>query len=437
MRDINDGLFSFIKKSPSVFHVIDNIKYILNNNGFTELRENDKWGITTGGKYYVIRNGSSIISFIIGKRIDKYHFQLTASHSDSPTYKLKDIPLLKGNNGYLKLNVEGYGGMIASSWLDRPLSIAGRVMISENDRVYSRLVNIDKDLLIIPNVAIHMNRNVNKGEPLNPQIDMLPLFSDTTEDNVFESLVASAAGCKNEYIIGSDLYLYNRMNPITWGSKNEFIASQKLDDLGCVYPSLMSFIDGGMSDNKINVFTCFDNEEVGSGTKQGAASTFLEESLKRINMALGKNEEDYYSSVSRSFMVSCDNAHAVHPNHPEKTDDINCTYMNKGIVIKHNANQRYTTDAFSNAIFKKICMRAEVPTQTFANRSDMAGGSTLGNISTTKVSMHTVDIGLPQLAMHSSFETAGSKDEQYLYEALKCFYESDIQIDGSESFTLL
>lgn len=421
----NNELLHHLNKSTSCFHAIAEMKEVLIENGFKELKESEKWNITKGEKYFTIRNGSSVIAFDIPEEMEDYHFQITSSHSDSPTFKIKENGDLKGN-GYLTLNTEGYGGMIASTWFDRPLSLSGRVMVKEGNRIVMKLLNIDRDLLVIPNLAIHMNRDINNGVKINNQIDMIPLFGLDSDANYLD-LLAKELNVKKEDILAHDVYLYNRMSGTTFGANNEFIASPKLDDLQCAFTSLMAFVNGKAK--AVNVYVCFDNEEVGSQTKQGAASTFLDDCLVRINEAFGKNQEDYRRAIAKSFMISCDNAHAIHPNHPEKTDKPNTCYLNKGIVIKHSANQKYTTDAISDAIFTDICNKAGAKVQHFSNRSDMVGGSTLGNISTTQVSLHTVDVGLPQLAMHSAYECAGSEDSETMVKALTYFYSTNVEIN--------
>ncbi len=432
-NELVNELLTFIQKSPSCFHAVDTMKHMLLESGYQELKECESWKLEKSGKYFTTRNGSSIIAFHIGNDLSDYHFQVTSSHSDSPTFKVKEVAELKGKGGYLQLNTEGYGGMLCSTWFDRPLSLAGRVLVKEGNTFTSKLLSFDRDLVLIPNVAIHMNRDANNGVKYNNQIDMLPLFSaGECEEGSYAQLIADELGCKKEDIFGTDLYLYNRMAPSIWGAKEEFISSPKLDDLQCAFTSLKAMLNS-VNDKAVNVFACFDNEEVGSGTKQGACSTFLYDVLQRINDNLGFAKEDYYRAVAKSFMISCDNAHAVHPNHPEKTDATNCTYMNKGIVVKFSANQKYTTDAISSAVFAGICEKANVPVQYFANRSDAAGGSTLGNLSSQKVSMHTVDIGLAQLAMHSSYETGGIKDSEYMVRALTTFYNSNLHITDSDS----
>ena len=422
--EILRDLMNFLDSSVTMFHAINECEKVLQNCGYIYLPENEKWNIRAG-KYYTKRNSSSLIAFDIEN--GDYHFQISAAHSDSPTFKLKDRPIIE-SNGYLKLNVEAYGGMIDATWLDKPLTLAGRVMVDTKDGIETRLLNIDKDLLIIPNVPIHFNREINKGFAFNNQVDMLPVFSagNLSEDD-FDKMLAKELGVKPEAILAKDLYIVNRQKAAVIGYDNELISSGRLDDLECVYTSLLGFIEA-MNNDHINVFAVFDNEEVGSVTKQGAMSTFLVSTLNRINKALGKSDEDYYRAIAKSMLISCDNAHAIHPNHPELFDVKNRPVLNKGIAIKESANQKYTTDAFSRAVLKKILDNKNIPYQTFANRSDIIGGSTLGNLSNTAVSMNAVDIGLPQLAMHSAYETAGAKDVEYAIEALRAFFETNIDI---------
>ena len=420
-----EELFQFIENSPSCFHAIETIRKKLNAEGFIELVEGRSWQIEKGKKYYVTRNLSSIIAFKIPEN-DLKNFHIVASHSDSPTFKIKENAEIEVNNKYVKLNTEKYGGMICSTWFDRPLSIAGRILVKEGNLVKTHLVNIDKDLVIIPNLAIHMNRSVNDGYKYNAQIDMLPLYGDNTSKGSLMKTVAQSVGVEEDSILGTDLFLYNRMRGTKIGANSEYISSPRLDDLECAYASLSAFLSETNS-NSASVYCVFDNEEVGSGTKQGADSTLLYDVLRRINMCLGNSEEDYYKLIASSFMVSADNAHALHPNYSDKSDPTNKVYMNDGIVIKYNANQKYTTDAVSASIFKSICDSVNVPYQTFTNRSDILGGSTLGNISNAHVSLNTIDIGLAQLAMHSTYETAGAKDVTYLIEALKAFYNTSIE----------
>ena len=422
--DILKDLMDFLDSSVTMFHAINECEKVLQRSGFTYLPENEKWNINKG-KYYTKRNSSSLIAFDIAK--GDYRFQISAAHSDSPTFKLKDRPVIEAN-GYLKLNVEGYGGMINATWLDKPLTLAGRVMVNTDKGIETRLLHIDRDLLIIPNVPIHFNREINKGFAFNNQVDMLPILSaGNLKEADFDNILAKELGIEPEAILAKDLYLVNRQKAAIIGFDNELISSGRLDDLECVYTSLRGFVEAE-NKNHINVFAVFDNEEVGSVTKQGAMSTFLASTLDRVNTALGKSKEEYYTAIAKSILISCDNAHAVHPNHPELFDVKNRPVLNQGIAIKESANQKYTTDAFSRAILKKILEKKNIPYQIFANRSDIAGGSTLGNLSNTVVSMNAVDIGLPQLAMHSAYETAGAKDVGYAFETLKAFFEANIDI---------
>ena len=417
-----EDMASFIKNSPTAFHAVDSLKKILNGEGYQELSEGRRWEGSPGGKYYVTRNDSSLIALKVGANLENYRFNIVASHSDSPTFKIKENEELEVRGKYIQLNTEGYGGMLCAPWFDRPLSVAGRVVVKEGNRFVSRLVKVDRDLVMIPNVAIHMNRKVNEGLEYNKQVDMLPLFGGSEcRKGDFKKMIAEELGTEEKDIYGMDLYLYNRMEPSIWGANEEFISCPQLDDLQCAYASLQGFLKG-TNEESINVFACFDNEEVGSGTKQGAGSTFLYDVLHRISRGLGKDEEEFYCALASIFMLSCDNSHAVHPNHPEKTDACNCVYMNEGIVIKSHAGQKYTSDAVSTAVFKEICEKAGVPVQFFSNRSDMAGGSTLGNIAMSHVSVNSVDIGLPQLSMHSPYETAGIKDTYYMIRATEEFF---------------
>ncbi len=425
-REISEQLIEFIDKSPTCFHAVQTMSDMLRGEGFTELREDQKWHIEKGGRYFVARNGSSLIAFTIPEQ-DMKGMRIMASHSDSPTFKIKEDPEMEADGHYIKLNVERYGGMICAPWFDRPLSVAGRVIVrnssgnSASGALRTVLVNVDRDLLMIPNLAIHMNREVNDGYKYNAQKDMLPLYGDITAKDTFMKVIADAAGTTPEDILGHDLFLYNRQSASIWGASGEFLSSGRLDDLQCAFSSLKGFLAGEKKEY-MAVHCVLDNEEVGSGTKQGAASTFLYDTLTRAHESLGLTREDYLIHLADSFMVSADNAHAVHPNHTDKADPVNRPYLNGGIVIKFNASQKYCTDGVSAAMFREICQRADVPVQTFVNRSDIAGGSTLGNISNTQVALNTVDIGLPQLAMHSPYETAGIKDTEYLVRAASVLF---------------
>ena len=413
--ETTEKLLDFIEKSPTAFQAVDEMQKRLTENGFEVLSEKEYWKLVPGGKYLVTRNNSALIAFCIPEKESRV-FHIMASHSDSPSFKIKENPEIKVDNSYVKLNVEKYGGMLMAPWFDRPLSVAGRVIIRRNGGLKEKLVNIKRDLVMIPNLAIHMNREANNGVSYNPQKDLLPLFAVGNTDRTLLEIIAEQTGVKKEDIISHDLFLYNRMPGTIWGADKEFVSSARLDDLQCAFASMEGLLRA-QNHESIAVHCVMDNEEVGSGTKQGAASTFLKDTLLRINMGLGRTYEEYLMTLAGSFMVSADNAHALHPNYTDKTDPTNHPVLNKGIVIKFNANQKYCTDAVSAAIFKELCTKAGVPYQTFVNRSDIAGGSTLGNISNTQVPMNTVDIGLPQLAMHSPYETAGVKDTEYLVRA--------------------
>ena len=438
MTDVNptQGLLDFIRECPSMFHTTAAIRRRLDAAGFAYLPEGQAWEVVPGGRYYTCRNNSSIVAFKVGEELDSYHFQLAAAHGDSPCFKVKAAPELEGPGDYLRLDVEAYGGMIDHTWLDRPLGIAGRALVREGSRVESRLLATDRDVAIIPSVAIHLNRESGRAPELNRAVDLCALFSaGDLAAGAFDRLVADELGVEPKQVLARDVFLYNRQEPVAWGVAGEFVSAPKLDDLGCAYVALEAFL---ASDNAhdVSVYACFDNEEVGSNTKQGAMSTLLRDTLVRVNAALGKTEEDYLRAVAGSMLVSCDNAHACHPNHPEKHDEANRCWLNRGLVIKEAANQHYCTDAFSRAALVAVLDDAGVPYQTFANRSDMAGGGTLGNLSNTQVSLHGVDVGLPQLAMHSSFETAGARDVELGIRALAAFYGANLLIDGADGLTL-
>lgn len=412
-------LLAFIDASPSRYHVIHNLVQMLK--GFEPLLETEKWKIEPGKSYYVVRNDSSLIAFRVPKQ-DYTGVYIAASHSDSPTFKVKTNAQMKLEGQYTRLNTEKYGGMLMAPWFDRMLSVAGRVVVKEDGKFVSKLVDIDRDLLLIPSVAIHMNRNSNDGQKYDAQVDTIPLFGGNVKENCFMKMIAEAAGIKVEEILGSDLYLYLREQGKIWGAEKEFISARALDDLQCAYATMKGFVNSKKTNDKLAVCCVFDNEEVGSLTGQGADSTFLADVLQRINESLGFSPTVLKQAIGNGFMISADNAHAVHPNHPEYADPTNRPYLNKGIVIKYNAAQKYTTDAMSEAMFRDICKRCDIPVQTYTNKSNVPGGSTLGNISNRHISIRTVDLGLPQLAMHSAYETAGVEDTEYLVKAAKEFF---------------
>lgn len=420
--DINKNLMKFIDNTPNAYYCVNNLKEELLSNGFVELYENEIWNkLDNNGKYFVTRGDASLIAFKMAEVRANIGFNIVAVHSDSPSFSIKPNASIFENN-YMKLNINGYGGMINYSWLDRPLSLAGRIVTVKNNVYEKQFVNIPKDLLVIPSQAIHINRGVNESNKLNHQIDMLPVVSlnsnKTLEDIIMEELIK-----KGKYIdkmCDYDLYLYNRDNAKYVGLNDEFILAPRLDDLSSLYPSFKSFIESN-NEKSINVFTCFNSEEIGSLTKDGADSTFLIDTLTRISHA---SSIELIPALCNSFVVSADNAHAIHPNASMKSDLTNKVELNNGIVIKRHVN--YTTDAISSSLFKEICTNADVPYQDFTCRADMICGATLGGISQSHVGVDSVDIGISQLAMHSANETIGSKDSLYMYKAILEFYNSTI-----------
>ena len=415
-------LARFLDASRSVYHAADYLKNVLLGEGYTQLSEGEQWKLEPGGKYFLTRGGTAVIAFRVPQEKAR-GFMLSASHSDRPTFKVKENA--EQVSAYTRLATEKYGGMIIAPWLDRPLSIAGRVLVKTENGVESRLVDIDKDLLLIPNVAIHMNRTVNDGYKWNPAVDTLPLFGGKDAKGKFDKLLKKAAGGE---VLGHDLYLYVRQKATVWGADQEFISSAALDDLECTWCCTQGFLKAGESQS-IPMLCVFDSEEVGSGSVQGAASRLLETTIFRICAALELDED---IMLANSFMLSADNAHALHPNHPELSDSTNAPVMNGGVVLKFNASLRYTTDGLSAAVFRSVCHKAGVPVQAYCNRADVPGGSTLGYISLSHVSIPSADIGLAQLAMHSCYETAGVKDALYLEDAMAAYYSTTLEVKDNQ-----
>lgn len=414
------GLLDFIQESPTCYHAVKNVAERLEKAGYRALSEKEDYKLELGKKYYVVRNDSSLIAFDLPKTFAK-GFRITASHSDAPCFKLKENPEVTVENAYVKFNVEKYGGMILSTWLDRPLSVAGRVVVKEDVGLVTKLVDFEENLCIIPNVAIHLNREMNKGVEYNPQVDMQPLWSANKEDKIV-SLIGEKLGIEESRILGADLFVYNNQKGCFMGKDKAFLGAPRMDDLGCVYGTLEGFLNSENEQN-IKMYCVFDHEEVGSCTRQGADSDFLTTTMSRMASALGFGKE-LPRMFTNSFLISADNGHALHPNHPEKSDGNNHPVLNGGLVIKYHGNQQYTTDAFTGAMVKNICKQNEISYQTYHNRSDIMGGSTLGNISISHCSLPSADIGLPQLAMHSAFETAGTKDLEALIAFVRNFYLS-------------
>ena len=425
--DTVQKLFRFLDESPTCYHAAANAKAALTAAGAVELRESEQWKLEKGTLYVVERGDSALVAFRVPE--GPFHgFLMAAAHSDSPTFKVRETAEAASAGNTLRLSVEPYGGGVWRGWLDRPLSVAGRVVIRQGDRLVSRLVNIDRDLLVIPSVAIHMDRSVNKGAELNPAVDLLPLLGCGKEPGAFRKLIAEAAGVREEHLLSTELFLYPRTKAVQTGLNGEFIVSPRLDDLQCVFGCLEGFL-AAKPGGSLPVLAVFNNEEVGSNTRQGADSTFLTDVLERIAHGCGLDSEAWKAAVANSFMVSADNAHAIHPAHPEYADKGEFPVLGGGIVIKYNANQRYTTDAVSGAVFQAICQEAGVPVQRYSNRADLPGGSTLGNISTAHLSVPTVDIGLPQLAMHSVCETAGAGDTDLLVKAMAAYFSREFHLD--------
>ena len=411
------GLRAFLDASHSHCHTLAYLRDMLEGEGYVRLPERAEWKLTSGGKYYAQRGGTALAAFRLPEE-PAIGFLMSASHCDRPCFQVKENFELNG--AYLRLAVERYGGQILHTWLDRPLSIAGRVTVETEDGVESRLVDIDRDLLLIPSVAIHMNRQVNDGYKWNPAVDMLPLLGGKDAAGKLLAELEQQAGGR---ILGHDLYLYVRQRSSVWGMEQEFISSAALDDLECVWGCTRGFLKAAPSE-MVPVLCVFDSEEVGSGSVQGAGSTLLTDVLERICHGLGWNLK---RMLAQSFMVSADNAHALHPNHPELADPTNAPVLGGGVVIKRSASLSYCTDGVSEAVFRKICEKAGVNTQSYRNRADISGGSTLGRISLAHVSVPTVDIGLAQLAMHSCYETAAVSDAAELIKAMTAYYGTTLE----------
>lgn len=428
-KEFANGLIDFIYNSPSQFHATKELVNVLEKNNFRKLNMEDRWQLEKEGKYYCVKNSSALVAFVIGKgEVEDHGFKIIGAHTDSPTFRIKPNPEITVENNYLKLNTEVYGGPILNTWFDRPLSVAGRVAVKTDNPLRPReeLVDIKRPLLIIPNLAIHMNRKVNEGVKINPQTDTLPLLSmigeEFEKDKFLLKILAESIDVNVEDIIDFDLFLYSTDRGSLIGLNEEFISCPKLDNLAMVHGGLHGLIDG-LVGKGTNVLACFDNEEVGSTTKQGAASPFLRTVLERIVLALGKDKEDYFRALANSFMISADMAHALHPNYTDKNDLTNKPIINKGPVIKIAANQAYTSDSITAAVYESICNKMDIPVQRFVNRSDIRGGSTIGPISTTQLDIPSVDVGNPILSMHSIRELGGVMDHYYIYKSFKAFYE--------------
>lgn len=422
-------LINFTYNSPTSFHAVETVENMLISCGYKELKEKDSWLLERGGKYYVKKNGSAIVAFLMGKEsVVENGFKIIGAHTDSPTFRIKPNPYMVSEGAYLRLNTEVYGGPILNTWLDRPLAIAGRVIVRGENLMepVEKLVNINKPLLVIPNLAIHMNREVNKGVELNPQVHTIPLMgvinSTLEKEDYLVNLICGELNLNKEEVLDFDLFLYEYEKGCIMGLNNEFISCSRLDNLSMVHAALKALIESEDTQG-VNVAAFFDNEEVGSGTKQGADSMFLSSILERIVEKEEMGKEPYFRALAKSFLISSDLAHAVHPNSPEKADPVNRPIINKGPVIKLSANGSYTTDAHSSTIYENLCKEAEAPVQKFVNRSDARGGSTIGPITSSHISIPSVDVGSPILGMHSIRELGGVDDHYFITNSFKIFYK--------------
>ena len=421
-------LFEFLQAGVTPWHAVAEAARWLEAAGYTRLEEAAYWNLEPGGRYYVTRNGSSIVAW----RVPDHAiggWRMSIAHSDNPGWRIK--PAKSTSAGCERLPVEGYGGMIMPTWLDRPLGVAGRVMVRSRDGLETRLVNIDRPVAVIPSLCIHFDRSSNNGHAYNPQVDMQPLYGPEG-CRPLSDLVVEQLGVKQEDILSSELMLVTLQQPVCAGADGEYYISPRIDDLGCAATTLMGFLDAdAVTDSACApVWAMLDNEEVGSSTRQGAQSHFLRDLLDRILDAVPHSGQAMPRALANSFCLSADNAHATHPNFPEKSDPASPIRLGGGVVIKYNASQKYSTNAYSGAVFGEICRLAGVPTQRFANRADVPGGSTLGNLQANTVPVPTADIGLPQLAMHSAVETAACADADAMRRAVSAFYKAHIRATG-------
>lgn len=420
------ALQAYLDKAHSVYHAVAALTRELEQTGYVRLAEQDDWQLAPGGKYYVTRGGSALVAFRVPESAPS-GFLMAAAHTDRPTFKIKENAELTG--AYTRLATEKYGGMVLSSWMDRPLSIAGRVMVQTDTGIAPKLVDIDRDLLVIPSVAIHLNRKVNEGYAWNPAVDTLPLLGGEKAAGKLMPMLEELAGGK---ILGHDLYLYVRQKSRLCGIDQEFITAPALDDLMCAWCCTQGFVESHTG-SSLPVLCLFDSEEVGSSSVQGACSDLLQSILERICRCCNR---ELSQMLRHSFMLSADNAHALHPNHPELSDGTNAPVMNGGVVLKFNANLRYATDGVAAGVLRTVCQKANVPVQTYYNRADLPGGSTLGSLSLAHVAVPTADIGLAQLAMHCAYETAGAQDVNYLTEVMKTYFGCTLECTANEAYTI-
>lgn len=431
MKNLANELLEFINESPTAYHAVNTVKKILDGNGFKELKESEAWNLDKGDKCYVIKNDSAIIAFEIGNgEIEEEGFRLIGAHTDSPCFKVKPAPEMLVENKYVKLNTEVYGGPILNTWFDRPLSLAGRVTLKGDSpfKPVTKLININKPLLVIPNLAIHMNRNVNEGYAINKQKDTLPLLGfineklEDKEDVVgVLSIIKNELNVEKEDILDFDLFLYEHEKGSLLGINEEFISSSRLDDLWMVFLGVKALVESN-NNKATKVMVCIDNEEIGSLTSQGANSSLLKNILERITLSLGKNKEEFFRAIANSIMISADLAHAVHPNQSEKHDPTNRPVLGNGPVIKMAASGSYSTDSYASAIFQSLCKEANVPCQKFVNRSDIRGGTTIGPMVSADLSIPVIDMGAAIIGMHSIRELASVKDNEYTIKIFSKFF---------------
>ena len=433
-NQLNDELIAFLNGSHNEYLAANLIRKILSKSGFKEIKENEAWNLKENSKYFFLRNGNSLVAFVTPYRLNKsdFYYKIISSHLDSPALKLKENPAVC-TNFYEKWKVEVYGGLINSTYVDRPLSLAGRLIVKTKNGLETRIVDTKKAVAIIPNVAIHQNRNINNGFIYNPQVDLLPIVGTGEKAHYFDEIISSFLK-DDEEIVSHDLYLYNFDRAQYVGFNDDLICGQKEDDLSSAFLSLKALIDSETNYNEsgIKIAAFFNNEETGSLSFSGADSDVLKSTLRRIALSFNVKEGEYFAAIKKSFVLSADNGHAIHPNHPEMSDDKNLCLLNKGILLKFNSNMAYTSDAFTSAFVKTLCKENKIPYQVFFNRSDVRGGSTLGNISISQESILTADIGMPQLAMHSSFETIGSEDTKHMFNLMSSFYKTVFKIDNDK-----
>lgn len=424
--------FAFLSASPSPYHAVAEAARRLEAAGYTRLAESAPWTLTAGGRYFTTRGGSSLIAWRMpGKTLQAW--RAAAAHSDSPTFRLTKACV--EDKRYARARVEGYGGMRLSTWLDRPLTLAGRVLVRREAEILTRLIAPDRDLLCIPSLCVHFDRAGAKGAPLDPAVDLQPIFGQAGQD-LGDLITAEAGVCPRGDVLDYDLTLAVRQKPVRLGLDGAYFMAPRIDDLAAAWATLTGFLAGQPSEGCGDLWCLFDNEEVGSGTRQGALSTFLADVMARAEAALGTSTDQRLAARAASLLLSADNAHATHPNHPETSDAAHPIALNGGVVLKYNASQKYTTSGETGALFCALCRQADVPVQVFYNRPDIPGGSTLGNLLARQVSLPMADIGLPQLAMHSAVETAGCADLGYLARATAQLYRTELAAPADGRWTL-